>query len=245
MEEEKQHEAAEQQPGTEVLAEERPEHASQVEDAASPEPVSETQDGEPTPRSETDEAPSSSDSEDETALEVAEQAADSQEPADEGEPDSEAEVEEHAESEVESGDDASLPDGGGSDAEDEASPDTSISAFELIGSTEDQATEAETDAATLKAVLEAIVYVLPEPVPAAQMAAALNQPVERVEGILRELMDDTSKPERGVFIPRGGRRLSGGHQAGAPRGDPQLRQEPEAAAEALRRGARNFGRNCL
>ena len=85
---------------------------------------------------------------------------------------------------------------------------TSISAYELIGSTEDQATEAETDAATLKAVLEAIVYVLPEPVPAAQMAAALNQPVERVESILRELMDDTARPDRGVFI----REVAGGYQ---------------------------------
>jgi segregation and condensation protein B len=84
----------------------------------------------------------------------------------------------------------------------------SINAFELIGSTEEQATEAETDAATLKAVLEAIVYVLPEPVPAAQMAAALNQPVERVESILRELMDDTAKPDRGVFV----REVAGGYQ---------------------------------
>jgi len=48
-------------------------------------------------------------------------------------------------------------DGQRSDADsDEASPETSINAYELIGSTEDQATEAETDAATLKAVLEAI-----------------------------------------------------------------------------------------
>jgi segregation and condensation protein B len=84
----------------------------------------------------------------------------------------------------------------------------SINAFELIGSTEDQATAAETDAATLKAVLEAIVYVLPEPVPAAQMAAALNQPLERVENILRELMEDTARPERGVFI----REVAGGYQ---------------------------------
>jgi segregation and condensation protein B len=117
--------------------------------------------------------------------------------------------------------DAPLPDGRGSDSEggsdadgsfdlqaDESSSETSINAYELIGSTEDRATEADTDAATLKAVLEAIVYVLPEPVPAAQMAAALNQPVERVESILRELMDDTAGPERGVFI----REVAGGYQ---------------------------------
>jgi segregation and condensation protein B len=95
-----------------------------------------------------------------------------------------------------------------SSADETVIAEASINAFELIGSTEDQATAAETDAATLKAVLEAIVYVLPEPVPAAQIAAALDQPVERVESILRELMDDTAKPERGVFI----REVAGGYQ---------------------------------
>jgi segregation and condensation protein B len=40
------------------------------------------------------------------------------------------------------------------------------------------------------------------------MAAALNQPVERVESILRELMDDTDRPDRGVFI----REVAGGYQ---------------------------------
>jgi len=84
----------------------------------------------------------------------------------------------------------------------------SMDEFELLGVTEEQASEAETDAATLKAVLEAIVYVLPEPVPAANIASALNQPVDRVETILRELMADTAKPDRGVFI----REVAGGYQ---------------------------------
>jgi len=57
-------------------------------------------------------------------------------------------------------------------------------------------------------VLEAIVYVLPEPVPAAQIAAALNQPLERVENTLRELIEDTSRPDRGVFV----REVAGGYQ---------------------------------
>jgi segregation and condensation protein B len=222
MEEEKQHEAA-GQPGTEALAEEQaaPEvsvaspageesapaqagDAPQAESTAllegkTPEPVLAGPAEASTPQ---DEAPSS-DSGDEIAEDVLSEEAGSAEPDDE------------------LLEDATQPDGRSSDSEggadsddgfdlqaDESSPETSINAYELIGSTEDQATEADTDAATLKAVLEAIVYVLPEPVPAAQMAAALNQPVERVESILRELMDDTARPDRGVFI----REVAGGYQ---------------------------------
>jgi segregation and condensation protein B len=222
MEEEKQHEAA-GQPGTEALAEEQaaPEVSvaspageesapAQAGDAPQAESIAllEDETSEPvlagpaeaaTPQGE---APSS-DSGDEIAEDVLSEEAGSAEPDDE------------------LLEDATQPDSGVSDAEDgsdsddgfdlqadESSPETSINAYELIGSTEDQATEADTDAATLKAVLEAIVYVLPEPVPAAQMAAALNQPIERVESILRELMDDTARPDRGVFI----REVAGGYQ---------------------------------
>jgi segregation and condensation protein B len=179
----------------------------------------------PTPHDEA--ALSSGDSGDEIAEDVLSEEAGSAEPDDEvledaTQPDSGGSGSDDVEgSEVERTEDAPLSDGLGSDSEsgsdsdggfdlqaDESSPETSIGAYELIGSTEDQATEAETDAATLKAVLEAIVYVLPEPVPAAQMAAALNQPVERVESILRELMDDTARPDRGVFI----REVAGGYQ---------------------------------
>jgi len=170
---------------------------------------------------------SSDDSGDETAEDVLSEEAGSAEPDDElledaTQPDGGGSGSDDVEgSEVERTEDAPLSDGRASDSEsgsdsdggfdlqaDESSPETSIGFYELIGSTEDQATEAETDAATLKAVLEAIVYVLPEPVPAAQMAAALNQSVERVESILRELMDDTARPDRGVFI----REVAGGYQ---------------------------------
>ena len=216
MEEEKQHEAA-GQPGTEALAEERaaPEvsvappageetEPAQTANAVSPE--SETSEPVCAGRTEAsapqDEAAFPSGSEAEIAEDVLSDEAGSLEPDDE--------LLEEATQADSGGPDAE----GGSDSDDgfelqaDESSATSISAYELIGSTEDQATEAETDASTLKAVLEAIVYVLPEPVPAAQMAAALNQPVERVESILRELMDDAARPDRGVFI----REVAGGYQ---------------------------------
>ena len=194
MEEEKLHEAA-GQPGTEVLAGEQP----------TPEvSVAPTEGGEaaPAPDADTPEIvdAGSTDTGDLIAEDVLSEDAGSGEPDDELLEDTLAD--ETAAPDEEPAEDAPLLDAQDPDAE------TSINAFELLGSTEDQATEAETDAATLKAVLEAIVYVLPEPVPAAQMAAALNQPVERVESILRELMDDTAQPDRGVFV----REVAGGYQ---------------------------------
>jgi segregation and condensation protein B len=198
MEEEKQHEAAELQPATEVFAEE----------PLAPEPSVEP-DGDAGGPASPEEAPNQ-------PAGVAENA-DQAEPEDaplRDEPGPDVPAEEAPEDEgvfVADGQLAGDPDWD-PDAEEisqeTSTPEASINAYELIGSTEDQATAAETDAATLKAVLEAIVYVLPEPVPAAQIAAALDQPVERVESILRELMDDTARPERGVFI----REVAGGYQ---------------------------------
>ena len=45
--------------------------------------------------------------------------------------------------------------------------------------------------------------------------------------------------------PGSGRWLQNDHQGGAPRGRPQLRQEPQTAAQALAAGARNPGRDRL
>lgn len=203
MEEEKQHEAAEQQPGIEVLAEE---------------PLAQDPSLEPAGGASDPQPPEEDSSQSEGTAENADGAEREDGPAEE------VPVAEERYSIVEA--EAVLDDDGAFPTDDrpaenpgldqdadqdgqEASIDeASINAFELIGSTEDQATAAETDAATLKAVLEAVVYVLPEPVPAAQMAAALNQPLERVESILRELMEDTASPERGVFI----REVAGGYQ---------------------------------
>ena len=206
MEEEKLHEAA-GQPATEVLAEGQPEPEVSVAGEASGDGSAERADA-------TDQSPAAAGEsvEDAGSGEADEDLLEDELVPDDRDPVSDAD--EIPESDQEPNEDAPLPDGrgsvseGGSVSGDDPDAETSINAFELLGSTEDQATEAETDAATLKAVLEAIVYVLPEPVPAAQMAAALNQPVERVESILRELMEDTARADRGVFV----REVAGGYQ---------------------------------
>ncbi len=198
MEEETQHEAAGQQPATEVWTAGQPEAEPATQTAGEVEASLDSPADEASLDDVLSEEAVVADPDDEI-LEDADVPAESEDELAEDAPLPQGNVDADADSDSDGGSDPAL-------AEEQAQ--TSINAFELIGSTGDQATEAETDAATLKAVLEAIVYVLPEPVPAAQIAAALNQPQERVESILRELMDDTARPERGVFV----REVAGGYQ---------------------------------
>jgi segregation and condensation protein B len=60
----------------------------------------------------------------------------------------------------------------------------------------------------LRAVLEAIVYVADEPLTVTQIAAALNQPAERVNALLARLVAEFDKPEHGVGI----REVAGGYK---------------------------------
>jgi len=83
-----------------------------------------------------------------------------------------------------------------------------VSADELLGGAAQPAGSAEAERARLKAVLEAVVYVLNEPMPAAQIAQALGRPLEEVEPLLQELAEDTVRPDRGIFI----REVAGGYQ---------------------------------
>jgi segregation and condensation protein B len=52
----------------------------------------------------------------------------------------------------------------------------------------------------LRAILEAIVYVTDEPLTAQQMAAALEQPVDKVKRLLDELVMEYARPERGLSV---------------------------------------------
>lgn len=94
------------------------------------------------------------------------------------------------------------------DAPAAASEAEALTAEELLGAAEQPADSAGAERARLKAVLEAIVYVLNEPMPAAQIAQALGSPLEEVEPLLRELAADSSRPDRGIFI----REVAGGYQ---------------------------------
>jgi segregation and condensation protein B len=60
----------------------------------------------------------------------------------------------------------------------------------------------------LRALLEAIVYVTDEPLTAQQMAAALEQPVDKIKRLLDELVADYARPERGLSV----REVAGGYK---------------------------------
>jgi segregation and condensation protein B len=60
--------------------------------------------------------------------------------------------------------------------------------------------------AQLRAVIEAIVYVAEEPLTLAQLAAALQQPTERIRTILDQVIAEFDKPEHGVTV----REVAGG-----------------------------------
>jgi len=60
--------------------------------------------------------------------------------------------------------------------------------------------------AQLRAVIEAIVYVAEEPLTLAQLAAALQEPAERVRAILDQVIAEFEKPEHGITV----REVAGG-----------------------------------
>ena len=61
---------------------------------------------------------------------------------------------------------------------------------------------------TLKAVIEAAIYITDEPLTAEQIASALEQPLDRVKQILNHLVAEYSAPDRGLSI----RELAGGYK---------------------------------
>ncbi|HLW76711.1 MAG TPA: SMC-Scp complex subunit ScpB [Bryobacteraceae bacterium] len=69
-------------------------------------------------------------------------------------------------------------------------------------------TLAEAEETQLKAMLEAIVYVIDEPLSAQQMAAALGQPLDRVKKQLDALVEEFAKAEHGLSI----REVAGGYK---------------------------------
>lgn len=83
-----------------------------------------------------------------------------------------------------------------------------MDAADLLGGESQPAEAADSRASELKAVLEAVVYVMNEPMPAAQIAEALGRDKKEVEEALRQLVEETAQPGRGLFI----REVGGGFQ---------------------------------
>jgi segregation and condensation protein B len=67
---------------------------------------------------------------------------------------------------------------------------------------------AEGSTGTLKAVIEAAIYITDEPLSAEQIATALEQPGDRVSEILAQLVQEYSAPDRGLSI----REVAGGYK---------------------------------
>ncbi len=72
----------------------------------------------------------------------------------------------------------------------------------------DAAPEAAEADSRLQAVIEALVYVAEEPVTVAQMAASLEQPADRIQEILNQLISEYEKPEHGFAV----REVAGGYR---------------------------------
>jgi len=87
--------------------------------------------------------------------------------------------------------------------------DETVTAEELLaGPAAPEPAAVEVDDARLMAVLEAIVYVTDEPLPLAHIAEALQQPPERVRGLLDRLIAEFDGPIHGVTI----REVAGGYK---------------------------------
>ena len=66
------------------------------------------------------------------------------------------------------------------------------------------------DHAALKAIIEAAIYITDEPLSALQIASAVDQPLERVQDVLTQLVAEYSAPDRGLFV----REVAGGYKMG-------------------------------
>src|SRR5690242_10598829 len=87
-------------------------------------------------------------------------------------------------------------------APDRQSAQNEISMEELLASNPpaEEPAPASMEDTQLRAVLEAIVYVAEEPLTIAQLAAALQHPVERVREVMDQLMAEFENPGHGVSI---------------------------------------------
>jgi segregation and condensation protein B len=81
-------------------------------------------------------------------------------------------------------------------------------------------------AAALKAVIEAAIYITDEPLSPEQIAAAIEQSLERVKEILAQLVAEYSAPDRGLSV----REIAGGYK---------MATKPEHH-EAIRRFVKNL-----
>jgi segregation and condensation protein B len=93
---------------------------------------------------------------------------------------------------------------GGENGVEEAAPAQDL----LISETPPQPDSSANSPATLKAVIEAAIYITDEPLTPEQIASAIEEPADRVKEILNQLVAEYAAPDRGLSI----RELAGGYK---------------------------------
>jgi segregation and condensation protein B len=78
----------------------------------------------------------------------------------------------------------------------------------LISEAAPQPDSSANSSATLKAVIEAAIYITDEPLTPEQIASAVEQPTDRIKEILSQLVNEYAAPDRGLSI----RELAGGYK---------------------------------
>jgi segregation and condensation protein B len=78
----------------------------------------------------------------------------------------------------------------------------------FISETPPQPDSSANSPATLKAIIEAAIYITDEPLTPEQIASAFEEPVDRVKEILNQLVTEYAAPDRGLSI----RELAGGYK---------------------------------
>ena len=94
----------------------------------------------------------------------------------------------------------------------DAQPEPTLSVDELMATSEvpfdDTPAPVSQEDSQIRAILEAIVYVAEEPLTLAQIAASLQQPPERIQDLLDQLIAEFDQPGHGVSI----REVAGGYK---------------------------------
>lgn len=85
-----------------------------------------------------------------------------------------------------------------------------LDASELFGEQEARPNEAASDEASLRALIEAVIYITEEPLTLDQLATALERPKEAIAAVLERLTADYQAADRGLTI----RELAGGYKMG-------------------------------
>jgi segregation and condensation protein B len=94
------------------------------------------------------------------------------------------------------------------EAEAPSEEDDSVSDDVIIAEAIEAPVQSDDAPAKLKAIIEAAIYITDDPLTAEQIAAAVEQPLDHIKEVLRQLVVDYAAPDRGLSI----REVAGGYK---------------------------------